>query len=276
MRELSSVTLCCVDTRTPMLALMAMERSMRTLRFGDAILFAAPQPEIVRRAGALGVRVLDPGKLDSIEAYSRFMLQGLLAHARHDFMLVVQWDGFVVNPESWSDEFLRYDYIGAVWPEEKNRYRVGNGGFSLRSRRLLQALRAPEIQVTHPEDVSICEVNRSVLEQQHDIRFAPAEVAERFSYEHIKSGHATFGFHGVFNLIDVLSSPEMLELVQSMHHDMVFSAGMRTLAKRLIADGQYDAAQYILLGRIRQGDRRWRVLSLYGRLLLRKLLAGKA
>jgi len=56
------------------------------------------------------------------------------------FTLVTQWDGYVINAEAWTEEFLDYDYIGARWigdvvkaagsPPE---YNVGNGGFSLRS-----------------------------------------------------------------------------------------------------------------------------------------------
>jgi hypothetical protein len=245
---------------------------MCELRFGDAILFAHPEADLVRYAAMSNVRIVDPGEMNSIEAYSRFMLQGMVPHLERDFMLVVQWDGFVLHPDCWSDEFLNYDYIGAIWPERFCKYQVGNGGFSLRSRKLLQALTSPDIHVTHPEDLSICDVNRSLLEQTHGIRFAPAEIAAQFAYEHVESDVATFGFHGVFNLIDALTPAELLDLIKSLRDDMVFSAGMRTLAKRLIQDGQYESAQRILLIRIRQGDRRWRIVSLLLKLAVRKWL----
>ena len=55
-------------------------------------------------------------------------------------MLLIQWDGYVVNPEAWDPAFLGCDYLGAKWYWHDDGMRVGNGGFSLRSRRLLDAL----------------------------------------------------------------------------------------------------------------------------------------
>ena len=58
------------------------------------------------------------------------------------------YDGFVVHPECWRDEFLNYDYIGSPWPLPKpgtkhcyhdihgNLCRVGNS-VSIRSKRLM-------------------------------------------------------------------------------------------------------------------------------------------
>ena len=34
---------------------------------------------------------------------------------RTPHVLLIQWDGFVVNPSAWSDEFLDFDYVGARW-----------------------------------------------------------------------------------------------------------------------------------------------------------------
>ena len=33
--------------------------------------------------------------------------------------LTIWTDGFIVHPEMWRDEFLKYDYIGAPWPLPK-------------------------------------------------------------------------------------------------------------------------------------------------------------
>ena len=59
-----------------------------------------------------------------------------------DFCLIIQGDGFVIHPENWTDEFLKYDYIGAPWRNlaHYSFIRVGNGGFSLRSKKLLKIL----------------------------------------------------------------------------------------------------------------------------------------
>ena len=80
-----------------------------------------------------------------------------------DFVLVVQWDGYVLNASRWRDEFLLFDYVGARWPHHDDAYIVGNGGFSLRSRELLKALQDPEIRPFDPEDGAICRTYRPML-----------------------------------------------------------------------------------------------------------------
>lgn len=83
------------------------------------------------------------------QGYQRFMIEELNAYVETGHCLVVQADGFICDPSRWRDQFLGYDYIGAPWPEciadydgwvvRLDRNRVGNGGFSLRSKKLLEA-----------------------------------------------------------------------------------------------------------------------------------------
>lgn len=272
MLNLETVTVCGVDTRTPELGLLALRHCLRGIRFGGALLFAPPAPELNAQAAALGVTLIDPGPIRSIEEYSAFMLRGMAAHIATEHCLVTQWDGFVIDPSAWSDEFLQYDYIGALWRDRPGDLAVGNGGFSLRSRRLLQALLDPAIHPVNPEDLCICELNRSYLQRRHGIRFAPASVAARFSYEHVRSSGPTFGFHGILNVADALHGEEMLDLARRMTVDMALGGGARTLARRLVYSGQYQAAGEILRRRVAGGDRRWRTLSLYPRMWLRRAL----
>lgn len=111
-------------------------------------------------------------------AYSRFMVKDLYRLIKTDFAITVQSDGYAIHPECWSDEFLEYDYIGACWPFEPY---VGNGGLSLRSKRFLEAsslLPEPDLN----EDWHLCVIHREDLER-NGLKFAPPEVASRFSYE---------------------------------------------------------------------------------------------
>jgi len=145
----------------------------------------------------------------SLEDYSRFMIYELDRFIDTDHCLVIQRDGVVVYPGMWRDAFLEYDYIGAPWPEDeafRNRegriIRVGNGGFSLRSKRLLGIANKERIpfiarqQALH-EDTFICALHRHVYEA-NDIRFADIDVAKYFAHEiavpEIK-GIKPFGFH---------------------------------------------------------------------------------
>jgi hypothetical protein len=56
----------------------------------------------------------DPSLLT--QRYSQIVLKGLYPHVATSHVLVIQWDGYVVNADLWDDDFLRYDYIGAPWP----------------------------------------------------------------------------------------------------------------------------------------------------------------
>ena len=102
-----------------------------------------------------------------------------------------------MNGDFFSENFLKYDYIGAPWPHFAF-HKVGNGGFSLRSRRLMQAVEPLLTQQDFliPEDIVICRKYRRQLERDSSIKFAPVSVAEKFSQELSVRDHPTFGFHG--------------------------------------------------------------------------------
>ena len=158
----------------------------------------------------LDVPTMPIAPLTSIRDYNAFVSRRLVEHMTTPFVLVFQWDGFVLDPALWTDEFLDYDYIGAPWAEESAPpgRRVGNGGFSIRSRRLMEALRRLRLKFNPEtsEDKVIGRMLRPILEESYGIRFAPVGLAERFSFEHGGTPGSTFGFHGGFNL--PLAMPE--------------------------------------------------------------------
>ena len=177
---MNNITLCCVDSVQPDKAKKAMDRCKEYFDFGGEIFINDP-------------------KINSRQAYSKFILQELYKQVYTDFVLIVQWDGFIINPDAWNDQFLEYDYIGAVWHWHEEGKRVGNGGFSLRSRVLCELTASPEFVYTNEnEDDQICHANREFLESQ-GIKFAPEEIARYFSFERELSNIKTFGFHGDFN-----------------------------------------------------------------------------
>jgi hypothetical protein len=165
-------------------------------------------------------------------------------------MLLVQWDGYVVDPSAWSAEFLQYDYLGAKWHWFTDGMTVGNGGFTLRSKRLLDLLASGRLAVDTSinEDVLICRVHRPVLERDYGICFAPESIADRFSYERSPPNGPTFGYHGLWNMWRHVSDAEMVELVE------------------LIAPGILSAIEYTELIAVYLRLRRWEPLrALYRR-----------
>jgi len=142
--------------------------------------------------------------IHSTRDYSDIIINVLPHIIQSDYILIIQWDGYIIDASKWTNEFLDYDYIGAVWEGHHESYNVGNGGFSLRSRKLIEVIRnnqrafLPADRGAPPEDENICKLNRDLLESQ-GVRFAPASLARLFSYE----GHVftpSFGFHGPKNI----------------------------------------------------------------------------
>ncbi len=210
MLELNDVTLCAVDCVTPNLAAAALDRSLGHCQFAHAILLSDTPTQTL----AEWIKI-DP--IGSIDAYNEFMLRDLVKYIDTSYVLVIQWDGFVIDPLVWTDEFLEYDYIGARWHNFPTGSDIGNGGFSLRSRRLLQAMTSPDFEFSGAaEDLVIGRVNRRYLEKTHGIRFAPTQIADRFSYERVEPSGRTFGFHGFFNAWRHMDDAQVLALIDTL------------------------------------------------------------
>lgn len=184
--------------------------------FGDVLLLSNRPPPSEERG--ICWRQIEP--IRSRDDYSRFMLRGLVEHIRTSHALCVQWDGYVLDGSAWDPTFLDLDYIGAPWPHFQDGHDVGNGGFSLRSRKLLEASRALPLDPPLLEDVIICRRCRPQLEQQ-GIRFAPEAIAQRFSYERMPPRGDEFGFHGSFNLVRLLPADQGLRLIRSLEPELL-------------------------------------------------------
>jgi hypothetical protein len=69
----------------------------------------------------------------------------------------------------------------------------------------------------HDADVLICRTYRPTLEREFGIRFAPAAIADLFSYESHLPDLPTFGFHGCGNMWRHTEDKEMIELVSQLN-----------------------------------------------------------
>ena len=238
--DLSAVTLLCVETRDPALAHFAIQKCTQQARFGKMVLITdlaklsnqlddqASNPvadqennqqvdqQVAQQADQKvtrlpGVEYIQAPPINTTKDYSDLLLTGLRQYVAGTHVLIIQWDSFILHPELWTNDFLQYDYIGASWPHHPDTP-VGNGGFSLRSVKLLEALESPAITRRHPEDFCICVDNKATLENQFGIRFAPENIAEQFAVERT-TWHPAFGFHGFFNFGKALSPEELSAFV---------------------------------------------------------------
>lgn len=190
MIELPRLTMICADCSNPGLAIAAIRKSLQQIKPGRTILFTDkkynfPDFETI---------VIKP--LKSKKDYSHFIVKELYKYIETSHILIIQGDGYVLDHKQWDDDYLYFDVIGAPWPYDHDR-RIGNGGASIRSLKLQQILGTDNlIDVVHPEDQSISIVYKFYLEEKYGIKFAPEELATKFSYELIEPTQKTFAFHG--------------------------------------------------------------------------------
>ncbi len=236
--RLDRVTLCCIDTDHPAAGLRAIRQSMGQCEFGRRLLIAS---ELICEPG---IECLAIPRFKRIEDYSAFVIKRLARYLQTDFVLMIQWDGYVIDGSRWSDQFLNFDYIGAPWPFETEK-RVGNGGFSLRSRRLMRMLAHSQVEYFHPEDAVICQVYRESLEK-NGIRFADFDTAFRFSVEHGEPSGPTLGFHGAFNLWRFLPRQELGPLLDLLPPSHIQSDAITELLMKYQGLGRDEEAGEIL------------------------------
>lgn len=190
MRELPNVALICADCVNHGAAIAALRKSLEHIKPGAVFFFTD------REFNLPGIKTIVIEPLKSKRDYSKFILKDLAKYIWTDYVLIVQGDGYVICGDQWDDEFLNFDLLGAPWPYDHDR-RIGNGGASLRSFKLLKAIAEDDfIDVLHPEDQSISIIYKFYLEEKYDIKFAPEELASKFSYELIEPTSKTFCFHG--------------------------------------------------------------------------------
>lgn len=223
MIKLPDVTLISIDTTDNLSGtLKGVYTSMCGINF-DSIKIITTKKQIENNYSLVddGIVLEEPVvDIKNYNDYNHYVIHDLHNHVNTSHCLLVQPDGFVLFPEKWNNEWLKYDYIGAPWAYAEdayidpfgNHHRVGNGGFSLRSKKFLEVPTKvevpwetnnsdfywmPEGVVNYHEDGNVCVHNRHIFIEQ-GCEYAPVEVAVNFSQETRVSecdGITPFGFH---------------------------------------------------------------------------------
>ena len=223
MIELPNVTLISIDTTDDLSGtLNAVYTSMKGINFGNVKIITTK--EHIKNNSSLTNEnfIFEESVVDikNYKDYNHYVIYNLHNHVNTSHCLLVQPDGFVLFPEKWDNSWLEYDYIGAPWAYVEdayidpfgNHHRVGNGGFSLRSRKFLEVPTKvevpwetnnsnfywmPEGVINYHEDGNVCVHNRHIFIEQ-GCKYAPVEIAVRFSQETRVpecDGIIPFGFH---------------------------------------------------------------------------------
>jgi len=215
MLKLPNVTLLAIDVVNPGKTLEALMYTLRYVEFDEVVLATdldrhqtLPRGYPIRFHPIKQGDATEQGSIRSyFKDYERHQLTLPKEIVKTDFVLCQEWDSAVLNPLAWDNAWFTVDYIGAYWPPYYDPgwpptvagFNVGNGGFSLRSKRFCDAVYAasqhwPDDPGMMSHDCWMCRTMRPWLET-NGIRFASEEQALRFSCEDaIYTGQ--FGFHG--------------------------------------------------------------------------------
>ena len=214
MLKLPNVTIAALACTYTHETIRAMKYSIKNIEFGGALLVSHKKPFYM----PANIRYQYTPQNKSIRDFNYKMIYEMHKYINTDFMLLIHYDGFVINPDMWRNDFLDYDYIGSPWPKNNslkdangNICRVGNS-VSIRSRRLMELpsklnipfepvrTGLPAYKDLYNEDLFICVKNKHVFESE-GMKFAPLETAKYFAHEasidEIK-GIRPFAFHDYF------------------------------------------------------------------------------
>lgn len=218
------VTLVCVDGVNPDIAYKSIRFCNKDIKFENVKFFSFSPPSEYDN----DIEFIQIEKL-SWDGYNDFITNRLNDYITTKFCLIVQTDGLIVNPDLWDDEFFNYDYIGAPWPDDEvwlnlqyekirdsfimngGNARIGNGGFSLRSKKFLEESSKYKSCEGYGEDVYLCNIHYNDMISE-GIKFPSIETACKFSVEnpikelgyswpncdHDFNTSKSFGFHGVY------------------------------------------------------------------------------
>ena len=143
------------------------------------------------------VKYIQDGKIDSISKWNYEVFYNLGDYVQTEFALLIHSNGFVVNPECWKDEWLKYDYCGSPFPLPQDDYsyrdingiiqRVGNS-VGLRSKKLMQlpkklGLKWQKFHGWDNEDGAYS-VNYRHIFEENGCKFMPFQEALYFGREH--------------------------------------------------------------------------------------------
>ena len=194
-------TYVVIDTLNYELSAYALKKSQQEFAAKNVLVFSDDQTRWREN------EIIKIPEIKTTADYNRVIFFELPKYLKTDYAIFIQYDGFVISGKHFSEFFLNYDYIGAPWPHHQD-FNVGNGGFSMRSARLVNAVQnfiLPD-DLNSAEDLVICRYLRARLQDKIGLKFAPKSMAEKFSYEMYTVSHKTFGFHGLFNLPSIMGA----------------------------------------------------------------------
>jgi hypothetical protein len=208
MIKIPNVTVLAISSILIPETILAIEKTCEFIEFGSVKLISHIKPDTLSN----DIEFAKCEEIKDIMDYNKLVFSELGQYVQTSHALLIQHHAFVINWSCWQDEFLNFSYIGAPWPIKENSYmgnngeriRVGNGGFSLRDKKLMNASKELGLPLKQEQGYfnedgnSTAYYRRELLD--YGIKYAPVELAARFSFENpVEENNwgkmKTFGFH---------------------------------------------------------------------------------
>jgi hypothetical protein len=236
MKKKNKLTIVCVDTLFHNLAARAIDNTVKVTGCENVLV--------------LSDRDLYPGstwvKIKPIDfpTYSKILFKDLSKYVESPHFMVVQYDGMPIDKTYWNPDYLNYDYIGALWPWHPEGSNVGNGGFSIRSKKLATLCKDPLMSVTpngryYGEDDLICRYYGNALKTK-GIKFAPSSLAKMFSQEIPGMRCPTYGFHGGLSMPYYLDDSHMDFYIDNLTEGMINNRLQRRIIPGLFTTNRLE------------------------------------
>jgi hypothetical protein len=202
--DVTMLAICC-DNRVEG-TIKALEYSCREIDFGAIKFISDKKPD--KLPDYITWEECTPIK--STYDFDVYSVEHMWKHLKTSHALYCQDHGFVINPQCWTDEFLEFSFLGSPWPirpefisvSTGEMVRVGNGGFSLRSKELLELPHKLGLHVVYDrgyssDDGLVNSYFRKIF-RDNGIKYAPVELAAKFAFENLVAenvGVESLGFH---------------------------------------------------------------------------------
>ena len=189
---IKDVTLLAIDCTDRIRGTIeALNICVENIEFGDVVLLRHEKPNNLPSF----ITHREIKEIKNIDEYNSFVFLDLYKYFDTSHVLLGQDHAYILHPEVWDDNWLKFDYIGSPWGIVPNAYianngeisRVGNGGFSIRSKKICRlpsekgwGLR--EEQGFKNEDGQICCYWKKEMLIE-GVKYAPLNVAVEFGYE---------------------------------------------------------------------------------------------
>jgi hypothetical protein len=207
MKQLPDITLLaiCCDGRE-VGTIKSLQTCMSYFDFGEVKYVSDSKPDMLPDT----IKWEYCPKITNTHMFDVYSFEEMHRHIDTSHMLMVQDHSGIIYPELWEDEWLQWDYIGAPFPIRPEFFSVstgelvrqGNGGFSLRSKKLLSLPHELGLKCVYDrgfsnDDGLFCSYYRKTF-LEHGINYADVNVAAKFAFETLTSetiSQPSFGFH---------------------------------------------------------------------------------